>query len=142
MTQAPPYGGNTATLPDEDVENAKNLSPDKETIERWRVAAVRNDGIDTPVDARFYMGRAGSASKVYCSVWLRSHDGQRFLSGHGTAGGGGYHKISAALGDALESAGIKLASRIDGCGESAMIHALDAVAVALGYGDCIRRVLS
>ena len=87
------------------------------------------------------MGRSNSASVVYCSIWVHSHVPQDsglkngYWSGRGTAGGGGYHKESAALAGAIESAGITLEGNIGGCGEGSMRHALTAIARSLGYED-------
>ena len=50
-----------------------------------------------------------------------------YCSGHGKAGGYGYHKESAALQEAIESAGIKLRSPIDGAGDSAVRGAMEAI---------------
>ena len=52
------------------------------------------------VRAKIY--RAPSSTTVYCAVWI---DGQR---GIGSAGGGGYHKHSAALDEAIRDAGYEL----------------------------------
>ena len=52
------------------------------------------------VRAKFYRGHGGTT--VYCAVWV---DGQR---GVGSAGGGGYHKQSAALDEAIRDAGYEL----------------------------------
>ena len=153
-TPRPPYDTNHATLPAEETQNARNLGGDKETIERtclvvfsqaersriqkrdaengWRSRG--DEGFRTVVDARFYMGRSGSASTVYCSIWVHTKDGKGY-SGHGKAGGYGYHKQSAALADAIRSAGIKLAGDPSGCGDSAMRHAMEAIARAAGYSS-------
>lgn len=66
---------------------------------------------------------------VYCVVWIWSDKPAR---GYGKAGGGGYHKRSAALGDALSRAGVTLSEPIDGCGDSAMDEALLALARHMG----------
>lgn len=68
------------------------------------------------------------------SVWVHGDSG---CAGHGTAGGYGYHRPSAALQEALTSAGIKLAQPIDGYGEQAMEDALLAIAEHLGYPNAI-----
>jgi hypothetical protein len=83
------------------------------------------------VTARAYMGRSAQASVVYVSVWIHGADGH-FSSGSGNAGGGGYHKASAALAEALESAGVELSQHIGGMGDGAMREALTATARALG----------
>lgn len=52
-------------------------------------------------------------------------------NGSGTAGGGGYHKASAAAGVAIRNAGFSLSESIDGCGDSAIREAVKAV------GECL-----
>lgn len=62
---------------------------------------------------------------AYCVVWIFSDKPAR---GYGKAGGGGHHKRSAALGEALSRAGVTLSEPIDGRGDSAMNEALLALA--------------
>jgi len=88
--------------------------------------------IRSVVHAIFWMGRATSSSVVYCSVWITKRDGQS-LSGRGSAGGGGYHKESAALEDAILSAGVRLDRSISGAGDYSMREAMEAIAFAAGY---------
>lgn len=132
-----PYSGNVATLPSEDVNNAKNLAGDKEETASYRVIALtERDGKPEMVEAitvRCWMGRSSSASVVYASVWVRTADREHWFSGHGKAGGYGYHKESAAIDDAIRSAGITLDKSFSGCGESPMRVALHAIAQAAGY---------
>lgn len=66
---------------------------------------------------------------VYCVVWI---DSDKPARGYGKAGGGGYHKRSAAMGDALARAGVTLSEPINGCGDSAMDDALLALARHMG----------
>lgn len=132
----------SALIGDRDTSNAKNLDPEKETVHRRQVIALRTNGdggddLDAVVDARWYMARkSDGASPVYCSVWVSGHlpDGTgRYLAGHGRATGCGYCKQSAAFDEAVESAGIKLAARVDGAGMRAVDDAMVAIARALGY---------
>lgn len=74
---------------------------------------------------RFYR----SNEIVYCVVWIFS--GKR-ARGCGKAGGGGYHKHSAAMDEALARAGVTLSKPIDGCGDAAMGDALLALARHMG----------
>ena len=128
--------------------NGRNYGAEKETIGAVRVIAYHNGEFTTPVDFRFYAGRSASASRVYCTAWLQStaapspYIDEREIrhrlrwkerSGTGYAGGGGYHKPSAALSAALDSAGVTLDSDIDGRGDSAIREAAEACARALGY---------
>jgi hypothetical protein len=121
-----------ATLPTERTENGK-WQDNKEQIAALALVAWAYGRQRQIVTARFWMSRSGDgASPVYCSVWL-SETGH--ASGHGTARGYGYHKQSAALQFALDSAGVKLAQPIDGRGESAMRDAIMAIGRAMGYTD-------
>ena len=135
----------TAKLVNE-ASNAKNLSGEKETINR--IILIDKKTERHCVDVRFYMSGSRNASTVYCSIWVYTKDGKTH-AGHGKAGGYGYHKGSAALADAIESAGIELwgdqynrtksknKACIAGCGETAMRDAFNAIAYAAGYRDCI-----
>ena len=126
--------------------NARNYSGEKERTSSYVVVGKRKGKLSSVVEARFYMGRSSGSSVVYCSLWVQ---GDNHCSGTGKAGGYGYHKESAALADAIKSAGItlygsnyahwgdqkpsyKTQSRISGCGESSMAMALMAIARAAG----------
>lgn len=139
-----------ATFPAEERhDGARNLSPDKETTRRDVAVAFdaqrergesyggrhRDDRMRQVIDARWYMGRSSQASTVYCSVWIRTRDGRTF-TGHGSAGGYGYHKESAAFDEALTSAGVKLSDphSVHGCGDGPIRDAMEAVMKAAGYG--------
>ena len=130
-------------------QNARNMEPQKERVNTIRVISRilgTDKGLQTVCEARFYMARrSDGASPVYCSLWV---SGAQWTSGHGRASGYGYHKESAALQSAIDSAGIKLTgdnyrelpsdatdetmARIDGCGDSAMRAAMRAIAIAAG----------
>lgn len=126
----------TATLPDTPKQNAKNYGDQKETVSTYKAVGIYNGKIACLCEARFYMARrSDGASPVYCALWVH---GDRYTSGRGKASGYGYHKQSAALQDALTSAGISLwkdpstYAYIHGCGFSAMEDALRAIAIAAG----------
>lgn len=128
-------------------QNGRNYSGEKETTLRMIVVGKRGKELAPIVEARFYMGRSRTASTVYCSLWVH---GDEYCAGHGTAGGYGYHKESAALQSAISSAGVSLfgsnysytshgekpdfkkAARIGGCGHGSMETALKAIARAAG----------
>ena len=116
-----------ATLVKE-VSNAKNYADKKETVHTYNVIT---DGLENVITARCYMGRSASASTVYASIWIKSPG--YHSSGKGEASGYGYHKGSAAIGAAIESAGISLDTDISGVGNSAILDALTAIANALGF---------
>ena len=123
----------TATIPRAARSNGKNLSRQKEMVSAMSAVAVINGKMREVVVARWYMARkSDGASPVYASIWTY---GAGFgISGHGRATGYGYHKASAALSTALESAGIVLSERIDGLGDGAIRRALEAIARAIA-GD-------
>ena len=116
------------------LDNGRNYGGEK--VNRLQLVVVHKGEILVPVDARFYMGRSANASVVYCSVWISKKG--FYTSGRGSAGGYGYHKESAALDDALRSAGVTLDQSISGVGERAMEDALVAIGRALGYRGKMR----
>lgn len=116
-----------ATLPKEDVSNAINYGGKKELTEAMSVVVYSKGKLIEAVCARFYMGRSASAMTGYCSVLVHGND--RWTSGAGIAAGGGYHKFSAALDEAIRSAGITLSRSVSGTGECQA--ALEAIAAAL-----------
>ena len=123
----------TATLPPTTRSNGKNLSCQKEMVSAMSAVAVINGKMREVVIARWYKARkSDGASPVYASIWT---NGAGFdISGYGRATGYGYHKASAALSAAVDSAGIVLSERIDGVGDGAIRRALEAIARAIA-GD-------
>lgn len=121
----------TAKLPAAPTENGKMLDGEKEQTRAWAIVARHKGKWVQPITVRCWMGRSRNASTVYASVWASGPG--RWYAGHGTAGGYGYCRHSAAVGAAFDSAGIKLARSISGVGESAVEEALCATARALGY---------
>lgn len=133
-------------MPDLGHSNALNMSREKETISTHKVIGKFPGGkLQVICEARMYMGRSNTASTVYCSLWVH---GKKSTSGRGQASGYGYHKESAALQTAINSAGISLfgatfsntdqkinlkrAANIGGVGDDAMRTALIAIARAAG----------
>ncbi len=123
----------TATLPRAARSTGKNLSGQKELVSAMSAVTVINGKMREVVIARWYKARkSDGASPVYASIWAY---GAGFdISGYGRATGYGYHKASAALSAAMDSAGIVLSERIDGVGEGAIRRALEAIARAIA-GD-------
>lgn len=138
--------------------NAKNYSQEKELVSRYLVIDKKTEKVI--IDCRCYMGRVSNSSQVYSSIWINSlkplcEDAEGFTaytSGYGMAGGYGYHKESAAIDDAISSAGFTLfgsasgydnkpdfkkTCRIAGVGETAINSALLAIAYACGSKDVI-----
>jgi hypothetical protein len=134
------------------VQNGRNYGDKKETIESMVANVVNKGDIVQPVTVRWYMSRSGDgASPVYCSVWI--HGKGASMAGHGSAGGYGYCKRSAAMAEALKSAGVELygdqygrdnsparnrqKTCISGVGMMAVEEAIKAIVRALGYrGVC------
>jgi hypothetical protein len=116
--------------------NGKNLYGKKEQVSAW-IAVDLSPGVKDyrreVVTVRCYMGRSRNASRVYASIWV--HHGDDTTSGHGYADGYGYHKESAAVDEAIRSAGIELSRFIDGVGDSAIESAVKAIALAAGYDN-------
>lgn len=109
--------------------NARQL--DKEVVSTMGLVARIDGKLSKVVDARFYMSRTGDgASPVYCAIWVSAPNS--YTSGRGKASGYGYHKTSAALCEAIESAGFKLDKDISGVGSEAMREACLAIASAIG----------
>ena len=123
-----------ATLGNEN-SNAVNYGSKKELIHTWNVIVNSDDGLKNIITARCYMGRSPSASTVYASIWI--YDEKHHTSGTGKASGYGYHKQSAAISEAIRSAGIVLNENIAGAGDSVIEQALEAIAEALGFESCL-----
>ena len=117
---------------EKNVSNAVNYKGQKELVKSYNVIT---DTLREIIMARCYMGRSASTSTVYASIWIYS--GGTHTSGKGKAGGYGYHKESAAIGSAIESAGITLDQDIEGLGDGAINEALTAIARALGFSNVL-----
>lgn len=109
----------------------------KEKIRSFNVVAIKNGKFHHPITVCWYASRYGDgASPVYCSIWAYASTlkgGCINCSGKGKATGYGYDKFSAALGAAIESAGIELSDDINGRGESAITEALETITRKLGF---------
>ena len=79
-----------------------------------------------PVELRIY-GTGGSNSAC---LWVNADP--LHTQGSGRAGGCGYHRPSAAAGEAISNAGFALSKGISGVGDSAIESALCAIAKAIG----------
>lgn len=132
------------------AENSKAVNYDNKKEKVSQYVIVDKNTERRIVDCRVYMGHSKNSSTVYCSLWVNIKDLKKpktwqyaGTSGTGSAGGYGYHKPSAAVQDALVSAGIELYDKdkkrqfIDGVGDSAIRSALLAVAYAAGYNSVI-----
>jgi hypothetical protein len=156
--------------------NAINYSGEKETVQSISIVCRKTE---KPVlSCHVYMGRSRSASTVYASLWLhnikehkllKKHKGKFYsnilgdetgekhyqgnTSGKGRAGGYGYCKTSAAIQEAITSAGIEfygspypsrptnnhkdMTKKANIAGTGCHRWALLAIAYAAGYSDCV-----
>lgn len=145
-----------------EYENAINYAGKKPLISRHVLIDKKTER--EIVDCRTY----GAGVALYCSIWVQGIKENKkpagwvcgSTSGRGSAGGYGYHKESAAVGDAIRSAGILLTgspyglpsnydtpaqtratlkkpAHIGGCGDESIRWALLAIAYAAGYTDVI-----
>jgi hypothetical protein len=124
----------TATLTSPNASNGRNYGDTKETTDSFVVIGIEKGEPVELATARIYKGRSANASRVYASLWLR---GGNYASGSGWAAGYGYHRDSAALEEAIRSAGVKLGAKIEGRGDRAMLEALEAIGVMCG-GKSVR----
>lgn len=130
----------------------------KPIVRDWSIVTLHKGELKTVLRAECRMGASKQASVVHANIWV---SGPKETSGYGRAGGYGYHKISAAIGEAIDNAGIELygspyasngtvprtatTSRkpepenlkkrtwIDGVGDRAIDEALMAIVRAAGY---------
>lgn len=111
--------------------NVVNLCETDRTYGRHESGFYREIAVLSPADghaivtARIYW----PGQTAYCALWIS--DKTRYGRGQGKAGGGGYHKASAALADAIKDAGVELDRSISGVGDAAMEQACEAIARAL-----------
>ena len=107
----------------------------KEVVKTWHLIGNKNSHkhITHIAEVKCYMGKASSASVVYATVRAGNKEDNRWLTGSGQAGGGGYCKTSASVAEAFESAGITLEKDIRGRGEDAVRGALEALAKHYGF---------
>ena len=124
-------------LANQGTQRAKSFNRDK-MLTTAIVATDKTTGRKI-VDCRVYIGKSNSATTFYCSIWIY---GEQLYTGFGKASGGGYHKASAAMYEALHNAGWAVSEPISGCGDGAMRDATVAVAeAAVGHDDIILTVI-
>ena len=125
------YDWNQAALHPGEYRNAKGQANNQERLQTWALRP-HSDPEQTLAEFATYISRSGDgASPVHCSIWL--HTQTEYRSGQGKASGYGYCKTSAAIGAALESAGIELLSSCRGSGEHAAKIAVEAAIRAMGF---------
>jgi hypothetical protein len=87
------------------------------------------------VDCRLFLGHSSKSSVFSCALWVHDIPAGRYASGVGSAGGGGYHKGSAAIEHALRDIGVSGFRSFSGAGYPAAITVLTELAGVLGYKD-------
>ena len=112
--------------------------------------ATRNGELCEVITIRTYFNKKGSGMQpVRACVWIKPAKAGDWNSGRGSAGGYGYHKESAAIAEAVSSAGVSLfgalynyrnapvdlKKRVDfgGTGSSGYTDIFKAIARAAGY---------
>lgn len=124
-------------LANQGTQRAKNFNRDKMLI--TAIIVTDKTSARKIVDCRVYIGKSNAATTMYCSIWVY---GDQAYTGLGKAGGGGYHKASAAMYEAMHNAGWSVSEPISGVGDGAMRDAAMAVAQAvLGHDDIILTVI-
>lgn len=124
-------------------DNGQSPKHSQETTDSWSYVCSHKGEICEPISVIWFMGKSSNTSVVHCTIRVNPPRGSRLSdlcregnhyhpSGHGTAGGCGYHKMSAALNTAIESAGFKLAHHFHGYGDLASEHAIMAIADFMG----------
>ena len=116
--------------------NGRNYGGEKRLLTALSAIALYIDdkrGLPTMKEvavARIYGSKQGRGSRNYASLWIQPVDYGTGLTsaGHGWASGWGYHRPSAALQEAIRSAGWSLSEDIDGRGDRATEDALRAIA--------------
>ena len=136
-----------AVLPKQPVSNGRRL--DKVLATGYKLIAHNGTEFKELVTAFIWKGKSNTSSQVHAAIWVPGDDSNNrpWLSGSGKASGWGHHKASAALSEAIDSAGIKLygtpysrgevdytkPAQIEGVGNSAMELAIYAIGQACGY---------
>lgn len=153
-----------ATFTGKRSDNARGSESSHSLISEWQIIDKKTER--TVITCRTYT--KGRGNTVYASLWVhRITDKNKpadweygETSGRGQAGGYGYHKASAAVAEAIRSAGIELwgsayghpvngdspavtrallkkHAHIGGCGDSSIECALSAIAYAAGFNNVI-----
>lgn len=76
------------------------------------------------IDCRIYW--TSTFNTCTCCLWISGKND--YINASGSAGGYGYDKISAAIGDAIHNAGFDLVKSVDGVGIDAAKEALILIA--------------
>ena len=91
-----------------------------------RVIKVLDNDFNELIDCRIYW--SSTFATCTCCLWVRCKAKNVYIQGSGKAGGCGYCKKSAAVGAAIDNAGINLNSQISGVGMGAVRDALTGIA--------------
>ena len=116
----------TLPVPSDRADKANIDYDNKLRLCAWVVVGTMGDIMARAVCYKSSM----RSNTVYANVWI--YDEYGACSGSGKAGGYGYCKISAAVGDALYDAGVVFNQAVSGVGVSTMEDALASAAIATG----------
>jgi len=94
----------------------------------YKAITIQDGHAVTLLDLRVYLPK----DVFYAAVWVQCN---KHVSGTGKAGGYGYHKLSAAVADALQSAGYSFSEEVSGVGHDAVVRAIKAVCRLHGHTD-------
>ena len=129
------------TLPESrNISNARNYKGEKFLTRSLKLLAIKHttpaaysggEPVIEIAELCVWTGVSPTASRFYASLWV--HADPYHISGHGTAGGYGYCKASAASCAAFYSAGLVLSRDFAGAGMSEVEKALYALGASLGY---------
>ena len=117
------------TKPAQDYTKLAENRKENAFLQEFCAIIINKDGeIKTPVTLRTY----GTAAKNYACLWIYAGKSvvhpETYIGAGGNAGGNGYHRPSAAAGEAIALAGIDLSEPIDGRGDGAIQNAVQAIA--------------
>ena len=105
------------------IASLKNFRREKNFTNQYSLISFDGQEFSEIVNLRIYQTQA----KTTACIWLHAARDFHNLGG-GTATGGGYHRSSKAVANALKSAGIELSEPIDGRGNGAIRSALEEIA--------------
>lgn len=113
-----------ATITSKESKFNANHRKENKFYRQYSAIVFSGENASEAVTLRLY----GTEKMTYACVWV--HANGIWKSGTGSAGGYGYHRGSAAAGEAIENAGIELSERISGVGNTAINKAITAIAKA------------
>lgn len=114
----------TFTQPKKDSFNAKYRK--NSLSHSFQAVTIEGGELRTLLDLRIYFPN----QVCYAALWAPCND---WVNGTGKAGGGGYHKQSAAVSAAFTAAGYSFTEHWGGSGDEAIKDAIRAVCALHGF---------